>query len=155
MISVHGSRKLGSSQASDLAFVVLFAISQCVKPSCKDRREHPSAASKSVERVELQGVFVTTLETIILPQRQAHHEGSKVIYDKVYTKPSRTHCFCTKYPAQTDFHASSNLKWWLMRYAEHTQESMCAVRNRPVTRPHSRLLLSLCAPHVTQLWGSR
>ena len=48
-------KKLGSSQASDLVFVVLPAISQCVKPSCKDRSEQSSAASKSVEREDLQG----------------------------------------------------------------------------------------------------
>ena len=82
-------KKLGSSQASDLAPVVLSAISQCVKPSCKDSGEHPSAASKSVERVELQGLFVTMLEATISTSTTSSSEGSKVLYDKVYTKPSR------------------------------------------------------------------
>ena len=80
-------KKLGSSQAGDLAPVVLFAISQCVKLSCKDCSVHSSAASKSVERVELQGLFVTTLEAIILPQRQAHLRGARSYTTKCIPSP--------------------------------------------------------------------
>ena len=83
------AQELGSSQASDLAPVVPIAISQCVKPSCKDRSEHLSAASKSVEREDLQGLFVTTLEATTFTSTTSSSEGSKAIYDKVYTKPSR------------------------------------------------------------------
>ena len=83
------AQELGSSQASDLAPVVPIAISQCVKPSCKDRSEHPSAASKSVEREDLQGLLVTTLEATTFTSTTSSSEGSKAIYDKVYTKPSR------------------------------------------------------------------
>ena len=80
-------KKLGSSQASDLASVVLPAISQCVKPSCKDRSEHSSAASKSVEREDLQGLFVTTLEATTLPQLQAHLRGARQYTTKCIPSP--------------------------------------------------------------------
>ena len=68
---------------------VPIAISQRVKPSCKDRSEHPSAASKSVEREDLQGLLVTTLEATTFTSTTSSSEGSKAIYDKVYTKPPR------------------------------------------------------------------
>ena len=80
-------KKLGSSQASDLAPVVPFAISQCVKPSCKDRSEQSSAAGKSVEREDLQGLFVTTLEAATLPQLQAHLRGARLYTTKCIPSP--------------------------------------------------------------------
>ena len=80
-------KKLGSSQASDLAPAVPTAISQCVKPSCKDRSEHSSAASKSVEREDQQGLFVTTLEATTLLQLQAHLRGARLYTTKCIPSP--------------------------------------------------------------------
>ena len=83
-------KTLGSSQASDLAPVVPTAISQCVKPSCKDRSEHPSVASKSVEREDLQGLFVTTLEATTLLLLQAHLRGARSYTTKCISSPHAT-----------------------------------------------------------------
>ena len=83
-------KKLGSSQASDLTHVVPTAISPCVKPSCKDRSEHPSAASKSVEREDLQGLFVTTLEATTLLLLQAHLRGARSYTTKCISSPHAT-----------------------------------------------------------------
>ena len=84
-------KKLGSSQTSDLAPVVLSAYDcQCVKPSCNDCSVLRPQQSKSEERVDLQELFVTTLEANILPQLQAHLRGARSYTAEVYTKPSRT-----------------------------------------------------------------
>ena len=90
-------KKLGSSQTSDLAPVVLSAYHcQCVKPSCNDCSVLRPQQSKSEERVDLQELFVTTLEANILPQLQAHLRGARSYTAEVYTKPSRTPKPCPK-----------------------------------------------------------
>ena len=63
------------------------AVIECVKPSCKDRSEQSSAAGKSVEREDLQGLFVTTLEAATLPQLQAHLRGARLYTTKCKPSP--------------------------------------------------------------------
>ena len=66
-------------------------------PSSSSSRSQPnifrerttSAAEKSEERSDQQGLFVTTLEATILPQLQAHLRGARSYTAEVYTKPSR------------------------------------------------------------------